>query len=144
MGWSDFFFQAEDGIRVGHVTGVQTCALPIFRGPEDDAAGDGIPNLVKFALGLDPLTPSRDGLPRTEIVSDNGEARLAIIGQIFNDAADVTVEPQVSNDLISWDPLEAEPEIIEVVGDITIIRVVDTETIDGNSRRFLRLNVIQN
>src|SRR5215208_7458449 len=26
-----FFFQAEDGIRDGHVTGVQTCALPIFR-----------------------------------------------------------------------------------------------------------------
>src|SRR5690606_40849353 len=32
-----FFFQAEDGIRVFHVTGVQTCALPIcsayHRGP---------------------------------------------------------------------------------------------------------------
>src|SRR5690625_7113951 len=26
-----FFFQAEDGIRDGHVTGVQTCALPIFQ-----------------------------------------------------------------------------------------------------------------
>src|SRR5690625_5957544 len=25
----DFFFQAEDAIRDGHVTGVQTCALPI-------------------------------------------------------------------------------------------------------------------
>src|SRR6266508_4970306 len=25
------FFQAEDGIRDGHVTGVQTCALPISR-----------------------------------------------------------------------------------------------------------------
>src|SRR5207253_6544419 len=25
-----FFFQAEDGIRDGHVTGVQTCALPIL------------------------------------------------------------------------------------------------------------------
>src|SRR5690606_39729408 len=25
-----FFFQAEDGIRVFHVTGVQTCALPIY------------------------------------------------------------------------------------------------------------------
>src|SRR6266508_6394683 len=24
-----FFFQAEDGIRAGHVTGVKTCALPI-------------------------------------------------------------------------------------------------------------------
>src|SRR5689334_24687853 len=33
-----FFFQAEDGIRDGTVTGVQTCALPIYydgryRGP---------------------------------------------------------------------------------------------------------------
>src|SRR6266481_9309518 len=26
-----FFFQAEDGIRDGTVTGVQTCALPICR-----------------------------------------------------------------------------------------------------------------
>src|SRR5690625_7926467 len=26
-----FLFQAEDGIRDGHVTGVQTCALPICR-----------------------------------------------------------------------------------------------------------------
>src|SRR5207253_5584397 len=25
-----FYLQAEDGIRDGHVTGVQTCALPIF------------------------------------------------------------------------------------------------------------------
>src|SRR5690625_7946674 len=28
-----FFFQAEDGIRDGHVTGVQTCALPILLDP---------------------------------------------------------------------------------------------------------------
>src|SRR5690606_40397743 len=27
--WIFFFFQAEDGIRDFHVTGVQTCALPI-------------------------------------------------------------------------------------------------------------------
>ena len=27
----DFFFQAEDGIRDRDVTGVQTCALPIWR-----------------------------------------------------------------------------------------------------------------
>src|SRR5439155_10878934 len=29
LGCFFFFFQAEDGIRDGHVTGVQTCALPI-------------------------------------------------------------------------------------------------------------------
>src|SRR5207245_3562234 len=34
-----FFFQAEDGIRAATVTGVQTCALPIFAGvnPQDFA-----------------------------------------------------------------------------------------------------------
>src|SRR5690606_39980476 len=41
------FFQAEDGIRDFHVTGVQTCALPIF------------PVLV-FAGTLDPATPAVD------------------------------------------------------------------------------------
>src|SRR5271166_389882 len=33
MVWLVFFFQAEDGIRDGHVTGVQTCALPISLDP---------------------------------------------------------------------------------------------------------------
>src|SRR4051794_41545137 len=32
-----FFFQAEDGIRDGRVTGVQTCALPISSGPRRPA-----------------------------------------------------------------------------------------------------------
>src|SRR3989441_1464384 len=30
--WRFFFFQAEDGIRDKLVTGVQTCALPIYEG----------------------------------------------------------------------------------------------------------------
>src|SRR5690606_40849974 len=30
-----FFFQAEDGIRDFHVTGVQTCALPILLGAHE-------------------------------------------------------------------------------------------------------------
>src|SRR2546430_13407169 len=30
-----FFFQAEDGIRDLTVTGVQTCALPIYQGEEE-------------------------------------------------------------------------------------------------------------
>src|SRR5690606_40199065 len=37
--YSVFFFQAEDGIRDFHVTGVQTCALPIYEvGRELDPA----------------------------------------------------------------------------------------------------------
>src|SRR5437870_7066342 len=49
-----FFFQAEDGIRDGHVTGVQTCALPIspvhrFRTAFEKAAG-GTRALRSFPL----------------------------------------------------------------------------------------------
>src|SRR5690348_18101924 len=33
-----FFFQAEDGIRDGRVTGVQTCALPIYGEASRDLA----------------------------------------------------------------------------------------------------------
>src|SRR5690606_11995013 len=42
-----FFFQAEDGIRAFHVTGVQTCALPIYdhrRRPSDDRHPDPHPH----------------------------------------------------------------------------------------------------
>src|SRR5690606_378908 len=35
-----FFFQAEDGIRDFHVTGVQTCALPIYPVAVDPAVVD--------------------------------------------------------------------------------------------------------
>src|SRR5690606_39723886 len=36
------FFQAEDGIRDFHVTGVQTCALPILLRNEDRSQGRGV------------------------------------------------------------------------------------------------------
>src|SRR5690606_39408644 len=46
------FFQAEDGIRDFHVTGVQTCALPIWArklrvGPGDDPASEMGPLITR-------------------------------------------------------------------------------------------------
>src|SRR5690349_23288564 len=38
---SFFFFQAEDGIRVLYVTGVQTCALPISLASATNSPADG-------------------------------------------------------------------------------------------------------
>src|SRR5690606_38352861 len=57
-----FFFQAEDGIRDFHVTGVQTCALPILENaalklleeadenPEVDYLGEGWDTEVPFEI----------------------------------------------------------------------------------------------
>src|SRR5438309_8203960 len=67
-----FFFQAEDGIRAGTVTGVQTCALPILTlsggngrslvpSNQIDSGSwkvDGTGNSIEFAAGsFDNLQP---------------------------------------------------------------------------------------
>src|SRR5690625_2936156 len=51
-----FFFQAEDGIRDGHVTGVQTCALPISQRPRHRVLADRSANPMARTLcpQLDP------------------------------------------------------------------------------------------
>src|SRR5690348_18511653 len=60
-----FFFQAEDGIRDGRVTGVQTCALPIcYKSPtasEGREARDSDPISTKIAAGRKPATLSASG-----------------------------------------------------------------------------------
>src|SRR5690606_41172996 len=43
-----FFFQAEDGIRDFHVTGVQTCALPIYLRSLVHARVGGIDVLLRY------------------------------------------------------------------------------------------------
>src|SRR5690606_40946512 len=54
-----FFFQAEAGIRGFHVTGVQTCALPIY--------------VVRHTLG-----PVQDPLARTGIDPEPARAEAAL------------------------------------------------------------------
>src|SRR5207302_5172509 len=45
-----FFFQAEDGIRDFHVTGVQTCALPILSSVELENAIMAHPKVLEAAV----------------------------------------------------------------------------------------------
>src|SRR5689334_25038638 len=45
-----FFFQAEDGIRDGTVTGVQTCALPISHAPNEKMSDETTPRTTTHAV----------------------------------------------------------------------------------------------
>src|SRR5205823_11056633 len=65
-----FFFQAEDGIRDKLVTGVQTCALPIWDGncragrPRLRRGGLSLPRGSRFGPGaVDPLVARRPPVP---------------------------------------------------------------------------------
>src|SRR5439155_14899774 len=74
-----FLFHAEDGIRGGHVTGVQTCALPIFGGvwsitPEAATATSG--STLRFRFGARRVflvLGSHGGDPRTVRVLLDGK-----------------------------------------------------------------------
>jgi hypothetical protein len=66
-------------------------------GPNADPAGDGIGNLLKFALGLEPKTPSRHALPQPEWV--DGTLRLTYPR---NDVSGVVVIAEASTDLVTW------------------------------------------
>src|SRR5215475_3451685 len=62
-----FFFQAEDCIRDFHVTGVQTCALPIsFRVTEAAYLVERMVDVLAYELDLDPAELRMRNLLRPE------------------------------------------------------------------------------
>src|SRR5438876_9812258 len=56
---SSFFFQAEDGIRYGRVTGVQTCALPISSSGTSASQPPARPSPLLVLAGDVPLSRAR-------------------------------------------------------------------------------------
>src|SRR5436309_16072803 len=67
-----FFFQAEDGIRDFHVTGVQTCALPIFQ-RSGTLAGEPLPGGLVESARLDP--PIFSPATKADVGHDRSEER---------------------------------------------------------------------
>src|SRR5438876_8277734 len=76
-----FFFQAEDGIRDGRVTGVQTCALPIYL---------GLPDLVVVApdagrVKLNKKFASKIGAELAILDKERPAQQVAEIGYVIGD-----------------------------------------------------------
>src|SRR5207253_4080278 len=71
-----FFFQAEDGIRDGHVTGVQTCALPISNTPQNDRRPDDESGRC--------LSEQKFRVELTETISDDGFNGLRLLWSLLS------------------------------------------------------------
>ena len=117
-------------------------------GPNANPSGDGILNLVKYALGLDPAVASLAGLP---VVTRNG-SRLQMAFARNVGATDIILQVQASNDLATWSALATlsagattwttaqGATVTDTNGQVTVL---DGTTTPPNGRRFLRLQVTQ-
>src|SRR5438874_8128335 len=94
-----FFFQAEDGIRDLYVTGVQTCALPIWTGEPSSTLQVLIDNAVAGEAPVD-----RDGAWELTVDLDQPGAH-AISLQLLNENR--SEERRVGKECRSrWSPYE--------------------------------------
>jgi hypothetical protein len=98
------------------------------RGQMDNPAQDGIPNILKYAFGLDPREVSNTGVPLVSAVPviDGTELRLQYrrirngtdAGDSTYTVGDLSYIPEVSFDMAGWDTLDgtASP-LMEQVGE---------------------------
>ena len=124
------------------LTALQAWRLAMFgtgsnTGQASDAAnpsGDGIPNLMKYALGLDPAVANASARPLALLT--NGCLRMD-----FTRIADpdLTFSIEASGDLTSWTNVWTSTGASNLPGPVSFID--SNAPVSGTTRRFLRLRV---
>lgn len=109
-------------------------------GPAADPDGDGMPNLVEYALGLDPNDSARTGFPAVSVVEIGGQHYAAVNYSRPRAATDVTTEVLATDKLpaTAWVPLTAPPTVIDL-GDRERVIVRDAVPLAPGQVRFYRL-----
>jgi alpha-glucosidase (family GH31 glycosyl hydrolase) len=128
---------------------------PTISGASSDPDGDGIPNFLEYAFGLNPLAASSNGLPFGSIRADSGTNYLALTFGRATNATDTTFTVMVASNLLSqWltgssysganvIPVTAyTTEISRVPSNgIETITVRDNVPIHSAPQQFMRLRV---
>ena len=108
-------------------------------GPMVDASGDGISNLLKYAMGLDP-TIKTSALQVTAAIDG---ALLTYGFSRFGNTPDISVTVEVSRDLSDWAPtisLISSSSNGDGAEDVVFRSDV---AVSSEARQFLRIKVIQ-
>jgi hypothetical protein len=117
-----------DAWRFAHFSPTEL-ANPAISGENADPDGDDLDNLIEYALGLPPESPS--SAPAAMIDPDG---HLAISGTRNPDAEDITWHAQVSGNLTTWAPAQ-----ILLTDENFTAR--DPIPIDDANHRFIRLKI---
>jgi hypothetical protein len=104
--------------------------------------GDGVANLIKYALGLNPTLPVSSGLPEAKIMNN----RLAITFNRMKSATDIVYEVQASGDLFGWGNStviwsSTSTAYTGGTNDSESVTVQDTVPADAANQRFMRLQI---
>lgn len=127
-------------------------ALPGESGPLADFDGDGIGNLLEFALNLDPIFNERAtmlpgiglrGLPHVRVESVSGEDRVTIefVRRTGLSGSGITCSARFSSDLGDWSATGTE-SVVPINPRWERVKVVDPVVASISPRRIARLRVI--
>lgn len=109
----------------------------------DDAAvssSDGLPNLVKYALGLPANAAALPAqLPQASLAAGGAQQFLRLSVPRGARRSDVTYVVEVSDDMLTWHSGTGHTEIVQDLDTELIVR--DTLPTDGTTKRFIRLVV---
>jgi len=99
-----------------------------------DISGNGVPNIIKFALGK---TPSDKSIPQynTSTLANNSKKYLKISVPRTGKPTGVSILPEVSSDLQTWKSTEAQT-LTDTASEYS---AQDLVPMDSATRRFIRL-----
>ena len=120
-----------------------------------DPDGDGLINLVEYALNLNPTQSDRNlldslngssGLPIPTIIENNNGSILAIEYMRRKGADEITYQPEFGSRLIngSWSSESGQETVTNINADWERVRVEDVDGSSTNNSRFGRLRLIFN
>jgi Putative Ig domain len=116
---------------------------PNISGDKAAPAGDGIPNLMKYALDLDPMTDGAPGLPVEGIMTLGGTNYLTLSCTLLKSATDITCTVEVSVNLKTWNSGSSYTSVVSVTDnhDGTETVVVQDLAPSNGTGSYMRLKV---
>lgn len=133
-------WQGEQIAKGGGLSGDLSAYAPGAPSPVD-----GIPNLLRYALGLEPDVYQRHLLPAYGEVEIDNERYVSLTFNRPKDRDDMDYIVEVSRNLADWFSGSDYTEVVSVIdaGDSETVTVRDRTSFNASDRRFIRLRVVQ-
>lgn len=114
-------------------------ADPAVSGDSADPNHDGLPNLLAYAMGLNPLVSDPALLPRCQILTTNNQRQAVFTYSVNTAATDAAVYLDESTNLAAWTPAVTQPLAQQTSGARTTLQVVLHPNTPLLPKLFLRL-----